>query len=160
MLNVFIVTVTFNNKQQQLFYSRFPCIRRGWLVTLYSSLLHLSLSFTSYLFNSHSLMSLSTALLHVILGLPHPLLPSTSNDMIFFTQSSSSFHSTCPNHLSLLHCYCIRYNGKLVIPCCMSRHHTEQVHIHQLKECDLLHSCHFLPIMARYCVPLARSGTI
>ena len=91
---------------------------------------------------------------------PRPLLPSTSNDMIFFTQLSSSFHSTCPNHLSLLHCYCIWYNGKLVILCCMSRHHTEQVHIHQLKECDLLHSFHFLPIMARYCVPLARSGTI
>ena len=34
-----------------------------------------------------------------ILGLPHPLLPSTSNDMIFFTQSS--FHSTYPNHLNL-----------------------------------------------------------
>ena len=38
-------------------------------------------------------MFFSTTWLHVILSLPHPLLPSTSNDMIFFTQSSSSFQS-------------------------------------------------------------------
>ena len=63
-------------------------------------LCHLSLSFSCSLFNLHSLMSFSTTWLHVILGLPHPLLPSTLNDMIFFTQSSS-FHSTCPNHLNL-----------------------------------------------------------
>ena len=48
-----------------------------------------------------SLMSLSTTWLHVIFGLPRPLLPSTSNDMIFFTQSSSSFRSTRPNYLNL-----------------------------------------------------------
>ena len=53
------------------------------------SLFHLSLSFAFSLFNPHSLMSLSTAWLHVVLGLPCPLLPSTLNDMIFFTQSSS-----------------------------------------------------------------------
>ena len=71
-------------------------------MALHSSLLHLSLSFTSSLFNPHSLMSLSTTWLHVILSLPCPLLPSTSN-MIFFTQSSSSLCSTCPNHLNLFH---------------------------------------------------------
>ena len=86
---------------QQSFYGCFPSLCRGWLAALHSSLLHLSLSFASSLFNPHSLMSLSTTWLHVILGLPHPLLPSTLNDMIFFTQSSSSFHGTCPNHLNL-----------------------------------------------------------
>ena len=79
----------------------FTHLCRGWPVTLYSSLLHLPLSFTSSLFNSYSLMSLSTTWFHVVLGLPSPLLPSTSNDIIFFTQSSPSFRSTCPNHLNL-----------------------------------------------------------
>ena len=88
-------------QQQQSFYDRFPCLHRGWPTALQSSLLHLSLSFPFSLFNPHSLMSLSTTWLHVILSLSRPLLPSTSNDMIFFTQSSSSFRSTCPNHLNL-----------------------------------------------------------
>ena len=42
----------------------------------------------------------STTWLHVILGLPFLLLPSTSNYIVFLTQSSSSFYSTCPNHLN------------------------------------------------------------
>ena len=92
-----------NNRKQQLFYGHFPCLHKGWPAALHSSLLHLSLSIASSLFNLHSLMSLSTTWLHVIFGLPHPLLPSTSN-MIFFTQSSSSsFHNTCSNHLNLFY---------------------------------------------------------
>ena len=58
-------------------------------------------SFSSSLFNPHSLMYFSTTWLHVILSLPRHLLPSTSSDMIFFTQSSSSFPSTCHNDLTL-----------------------------------------------------------
>ena len=44
-----------------------------------------------------------TTWLHIVLGLPFPLTPSTSYEVLFFTQSPSSFHNTSPNHLNWFH---------------------------------------------------------
>ena len=48
-----------------------------------------------------SFISPSNRALQVILGLPLPLLPATSKFLQALTQSSTSFRSTCPNHLNL-----------------------------------------------------------
>jgi len=48
--------------------------------------------------------SFSTISLQVFFGLLLGLVPSTSNSMHFFTQSLSSFHSTCPDHHNLFCC--------------------------------------------------------
>src|SRR5260221_2820186 len=48
-----------------------------------------------------SFMSLFTTSTHVFFGLPLGFGPSTSKTVQPFTQSQSSFLSTCPNHLSL-----------------------------------------------------------
>jgi len=46
----------------------------------------------------------STISLHVFLALPPGLAPSTSYSIYFFTQSLSSFCSTCPYHHNLFCC--------------------------------------------------------
>ena len=51
-----------------------------------------------------SFMSLLTQLLHVFLGAPLSTTPITFILVHFFTQSFSSFRSTCPNHLNLPLC--------------------------------------------------------
>ena len=81
-----------NNKTTTKFYNRFPRLRRGWPPVPHDSFLHLTRSNSSSLLSPHSLISLSTTWLHVILGLPRPLAPSS--DIHFLTQSSS-FCSTC-----------------------------------------------------------------
>src|SRR5260221_1812061 len=48
-----------------------------------------------------SFMSLFTTSIHVFCGLPLGFSPSTSKTVQPYTQSQSSFLSTCPNHLSL-----------------------------------------------------------
>ena len=58
--------------------------------------LHLLRSIASSLFNLHAWQSFLTTSLQVLFGLPLGLGPSTSYYMHFFTQSSSSFRSTCP----------------------------------------------------------------
>ena len=63
-------------------------------------LLHLFLSWTSSLSISTSIISPSTFVNHVLLGLPTSLLPSTLNSIHLFTQSSSLLLITCPYHLS------------------------------------------------------------
>ena len=56
------------------------------------------------LFNLRAWQSLSTISLQVFFGLPLSLAPSTSYSVHFFTQSLSSFHSTCPCHRNLFCC--------------------------------------------------------
>ena len=57
--------------------------------------LHLLRSTASSLFNLRALQSFSTFSLQVFFGLPLGLAPSTSYSIHFFTQSLSSFRSTC-----------------------------------------------------------------
>jgi len=51
-----------------------------------------------------SLLAQCTNSIQVFFGLPHVLAPSTSYSIHFFTQSLSSFCSTCPYHCNLLSC--------------------------------------------------------
>ena len=57
--------------------------------------------------------SFSTTSLQVLFGLPLGLGPSTSYTKFFFTQSSSSFRSTCRYHRSL---FCCNTNAMSSIP--------------------------------------------
>jgi len=61
-------------------------------------------SMASSIFNPRALQSFSTISLQVFFGLPLGLVPSTSYSIHFFTQSLSSFHSTCPYHHNLFRC--------------------------------------------------------
>ena len=56
------------------------------------------------LFSLRAWQSSSTTSLQVLFDLPLGLGPSTSYSMHFFTQSSSSFRSTCPYHCGLFCC--------------------------------------------------------
>jgi len=58
---------------------------------------HLLWSIASSLFSLRAWQSFSRTFLQVLCGLPLSLGPSTSYSMHFFTQSSSSFRSTCPD---------------------------------------------------------------
>jgi len=58
--------------------------------------IHLLRSMASSLFNPRTWQSFSTISLQVFFGLPLGLAPCTSYSIHFFTQSLSSFHSTCP----------------------------------------------------------------
>ena len=66
--------------------------------------LHLQRSKASSLFSLRAWQSSRTTSLQVLFGLPLGLGPSTSYSMHFFTQSSSSFRSTCPYQRSLFCC--------------------------------------------------------
>jgi len=66
--------------------------------------LHLLWSTASSLFNLRAWQSFSTIPLQVFFGLPLVLAPSTSYSMHFFTQSLSSFCSTCLYHRNLFCC--------------------------------------------------------
>ena len=66
--------------------------------------LHLLQSTASSLFNLRDWQSFSTISLQVFFGLPLGLAPSTSYSIHFFTQSLSSFCSTCSYHQNLFCC--------------------------------------------------------
>ena len=66
--------------------------------------LHLQRSMASSLFSLRAWQSSRTTSFQVLFGLPLGLEPSTSYSMHFFTQSSSSFRSTCPYQRSLFCC--------------------------------------------------------
>jgi len=67
---------------------------------IFISFFHLPRSIASYIassvFKLRAWQSFCTTSLHVIFGLPPGLEPSTSYSIHFFTQSVSSFRSTCP----------------------------------------------------------------
>jgi len=66
--------------------------------------LHLLRSMASFLFNLCAWQSFYTISLQVFFGLSLGLAPYTSYSMHFFTQSLSSFRSTCPYHTNLFCC--------------------------------------------------------
>ena len=68
----------------------------------------------SFLFILRAWLSSRTTSLQVFFGLPLGLGPSTSYSIHFFTQSSSSFRSTCPYQRSL---FCCNTNAMLSILC-------------------------------------------
>jgi len=68
------------------------------------SFFHLPRSIASSLFNLRVRQSSCTTSLQVLFGLPLGLEPSTSYSTHFFTQSVSSFRSTCPYHHNLFRC--------------------------------------------------------
>ena len=72
--------------------------------TLFINFLHLQRSMASSLFSLCTWQSSRTTSIQVLFGLPLGLGPSTSYFMHFFTQSSSSFRSTCPYQRSLFCC--------------------------------------------------------
>ena len=72
--------------------------------TSFITFLHLKRSMASSLFSLHAWQSSRTTSFQVLFGLPLGYEPSTSYSMHFFTQSSSSFRSTCPYQRSLFCC--------------------------------------------------------
>ena len=66
---------------------------------IFISFFHLPRSIASSLFKLRAWQSF-----HVLFGLPLGLEPSTSYSIHFFTQSVSSFRSTCPYHCNLFCC--------------------------------------------------------
>ena len=72
--------------------------------TSFIKFLHFLRSIASSLFNLCAWQSFSTTSLQVLFSLPLGLGPSASCSIHFFTQSSSSFHNTCPSHHSLFCC--------------------------------------------------------
>ena len=74
---------------------------------------HLLRSLASSLFSLRARQSSLTTSLQVLFGLPLGHGPSNSYYTHFFTQSSSSFRSTCPYHRSL---FCCNTNAMSSIP--------------------------------------------
>ena len=65
---------------------------------IFISFFHLWRSIASSLFKLRAWQSFCATSFHVLFGLPLGLEPSTSYSIHFFTQSVSSFCSTCPYH--------------------------------------------------------------
>jgi len=104
-------------QQQQPFYGTFSGTTRvSWYQKKHSpthypdhrpifiSFFHLPWSIASSLFQLRAWQSFCTISFHVLFGLPLGLEPSTSYSIHFFTQSVSSFRSTCPYHRNLFCC--------------------------------------------------------
>ena len=72
--------------------------------TSFITFLHLQRSMASSLFSLRAWQSSRTTSFQVLFALPLGLKPSTLCSMHFFTQSSSSFRSTCPYQRSLFCC--------------------------------------------------------
>ena len=71
---------------------------------VFISFFYLPRSIASSLFKLRAWESFCTTSLHVLFDLPLGLEPSTSYSIHFFTQSVSSFRSTCPYHRNLFCC--------------------------------------------------------
>jgi len=71
---------------------------------IFISFFHLPRPIASSLFKLRAWQSFYTTSFHVLFGLPLGLEPSTSYSIHFFTQSMSSFRSTCPYHRNLFFC--------------------------------------------------------
>jgi len=74
---------------------------------IFISFFHLPRSIASSLFKLRAWQFFCTTSFDVFFGLPLGLEPSTSYSIHFFTQSVSSFHSTCPYHRNLFWCISI-----------------------------------------------------
>ena len=71
---------------------------------VFISFFHLPRSIASSLIKLHAWQSFCTTYFQALFGLPLGLEPSTSYSIHFFTQSVSSFRSTCPYHRNLFSC--------------------------------------------------------
>ena len=71
---------------------------------IFISFFHLPQSIASSLFKLRACQSFCTTSFYVLFSLPLGLEPSTSYSIHFFTQSVSSFHSTCQYHRNLFCC--------------------------------------------------------
>jgi len=71
---------------------------------VFISFFHLPRSIASSLFKLRAWQYFCTTSFHVLFGLPLGLEPCTSYSIHFFTQSVSSFRSTCPYHCNLFCC--------------------------------------------------------
>jgi len=71
---------------------------------IFISFFHLPRFIASCLFKLHAWQSFCTTSFHVPFGLLLGLEPSTSYSIHFFTESVSSFRSTCPYHCNLFCC--------------------------------------------------------
>jgi len=71
---------------------------------IFINIFNLPRSIASSLFKWRAWQSFCTTSFHVLSGLPIGLEPSTSYSNYFFTQSVSSFRSTCPYHCNLFCC--------------------------------------------------------
>jgi len=76
-------------------------LHSSWSSIIPISFLHLLRHMASSVFNPRALQSFSTISLQVFLGLSLGLVPSTLYSIHFFTQSLSTFRSTCPYHRNL-----------------------------------------------------------
>ena len=76
----------------------------SWSSSSLYQLFHLPRSIASSLFKLRAWQSFCTIFFHVFFGLPLGLELSTSYSIHFFTQSVSSFRSTCPYHHNLFCC--------------------------------------------------------
>jgi hypothetical protein len=87
-------------------------------------LLHKPVSLASSGDRAHLLIlsSSSNIFIHVLFGLPLGLFSTTSNLVHLFTQSSSTFLSTCPNHVNLflLHTFCDWFHPNPSLSTCTS----------------------------------------
>ena len=79
-------------------------LHSSWSSIIPICFLHLLRHMASSLFNPRALQSFSTISLQVFFGLPLGLVTSTLYSIHFFTQSLSSFRSTCPYHHNLFCC--------------------------------------------------------
>jgi len=82
----------------------------------FNTLLRLQRSIASSLFSLRVLQSSRTTSLRVLFGLPLGLGRSTSYSIHFFTQSSSSFRSTCPYQRSMFCCNTSAMSSTLSLP--------------------------------------------
>jgi len=71
---------------------------------IFISFFHLPRSIASSLFKLCAWQSFCTTSFHVLFGLALGFEPSTSYSIYLFTQSMSSFRSTCPYHRNLFCC--------------------------------------------------------
>jgi len=76
----------------------------SWSPIIPICFLHLLRSIASSVFNPRALQSFSTISLQVLFRLPLGLVPFTSYSIHFFTQSLSSFRSTCSYHCNVFRC--------------------------------------------------------
>ena len=81
--------------------------------TSFITFVHLQRFMASSLFSLRAWQSSRTTSFQVLFGLPLGPGPSISYSIHFFTQSSSSFHSTCPYQRSL---FCCKTNAMTSIP--------------------------------------------
>ena len=88
--------------------------------TSFITFLHLQRSMASSLFSLRAWQSSRTTSFQVLFGLPLGLEPSASYSMHFFTQSSSSFRSTCTFYLSEARCILFAWSSWCH---CTPKHH-------------------------------------